>query len=306
MRLQRAGLTVKMAKCWFGHKEVPYLGHIIGGRKVWPDPEKLQAIVEYPRPQTKEDVRAFLGLAGYYRRFIPQFVDISTPLSDLTKKIKLPEKIAWSNRCEEAFQELKGMLVKKPILAVMDPAKKFVLKLMPLNRAGSWSSVTNGGRQPRKSRSVRQSEPTAPREEIFYGRERVPCHYLGLKIYLYGQKFEIQSDHQPLTWLHRMKNSMLALLAGPWLCSPITSPYLTAKGRQMPMRTASPEPQVMEWWKLSRKPQPFHHLKEGGMWKCNGLSLPEYWILNSWTLWYIMCVCRLSLIGSPLISHCWF
>ena len=79
-RLQLAGLTVKLKKCRFGGQEVSYLGHVIGGGRLQPDPTKIQAVRDYPRPVTKRDVRAFLGLVGYYRRFIPHFATVAAPL----------------------------------------------------------------------------------------------------------------------------------------------------------------------------------------------------------------------------------
>ena len=84
-RLENAGLTVKVQKCQFGQAEAQYLGHVIGGGRVKPDPGKLRAVGSYPRPLTKKDVRAFLGLVGYYRRFIPEFAKTAAPLTDLTR-----------------------------------------------------------------------------------------------------------------------------------------------------------------------------------------------------------------------------
>ena len=109
-RLKAANLTVKMKKCQFGQREV----------------QKLQVVVEYPYPVTKKDVRAFLGLVGYYRRFIPSFASLAAPLTDLTQK-KQPEKVVWSAECAEAFQALKETLLHHPILSVVDPTKKFLL-----------------------------------------------------------------------------------------------------------------------------------------------------------------------------------
>ena len=85
-RLQQAGLTVKLKKCCFGQDHTCYLGHVIGGGEVQPDPEKVQAVRVYPEPKTKKDVRSFLGLAGYYWRFIPEFSTVATPLTQLIKK----------------------------------------------------------------------------------------------------------------------------------------------------------------------------------------------------------------------------
>lgn len=84
----QAGLTIELKKCQFGQEKVHYLGHVVGGEEVQPELREVRAVQEYPTPTTKKDVRAFLGLVGYYQRFIPQFASIAAPLTDLTRKIK--------------------------------------------------------------------------------------------------------------------------------------------------------------------------------------------------------------------------
>ena len=125
--LRQAGLTLKVAKCQFGLREAKYLGHVIGGGQIKPDPKKVQSIQEYPMLCSKKDVRAFLGLAGYYRRFIPEFASIAAPLTDLTRKGN-PDKVVWSTTCETAFQRLKALLQESSILKVAEPNKPFVLQ----------------------------------------------------------------------------------------------------------------------------------------------------------------------------------
>ena len=83
--LQVANLTIKMSKCQFGRAKVHYLGHVFGGGQVTPDPQKLNAVRDYLTPVSKKQVRAFLGLAGYYCRFVSHFSTIAEPLTELTK-----------------------------------------------------------------------------------------------------------------------------------------------------------------------------------------------------------------------------
>ena len=83
--LCEANLTIKMSKCQFGRNVVNYLGHVIGGGQVRPDPQKLDAVKAYPTPKDKKKVRAFLGLAGYYHCFVPHFSTIAEPLTELNK-----------------------------------------------------------------------------------------------------------------------------------------------------------------------------------------------------------------------------
>ena len=110
-QLQRANLTLKVGRCQFRRGEVHYLRHVVGGGKVRPDPNKLKAVAEYPHPRVKKDVRAFLGLVGNYRHFVPQFADVAAPLKDLTKR-KIPYQVQWTSDCQEAF--MKGSIQGVP------------------------------------------------------------------------------------------------------------------------------------------------------------------------------------------------
>ena len=92
-----------MSKCQFGKGEVHYLGHVIVRGKVKPDPQKLNAVRNYPTPMSKKEVRAFLGLAAYYRRFVPHFSVIAEPLTELTKG-RNPDKVTWNDKCDQILQ----------------------------------------------------------------------------------------------------------------------------------------------------------------------------------------------------------
>lgn len=105
--LRQVGLMANPKKCQFRKTEVSYLGCTVGKGKLRPLVDKVRAVREYPTPTTKRRVRQFLGLAGYYRRFIANFSSLAAPLTDLTRK-RQPEKVKWTPACEAAFQELKG------------------------------------------------------------------------------------------------------------------------------------------------------------------------------------------------------
>ncbi|XP_063802613.1 uncharacterized protein LOC134979934 [Pseudophryne corroboree] len=107
--------------------EVQYLGHRVGGGKIRPEPAKVEAILNWPRPSNQKQVRAFLGLAGYYRRFVPQYSTLAKPLTDLTKK-KYARQVAWSPECESAFVALKEALSSAPVVAAPDFSKKFIVQ----------------------------------------------------------------------------------------------------------------------------------------------------------------------------------
>lgn len=126
-RLQEAGLTINTTKCSWAQMEVRYLGYLLGHGQIRPQVEKLKAIQNITRPQTKKQVRSFLGLIGWYRRFVPHFASLATPLTDLTKKS--PAKFCWTNECEEAFNSLKDLLCHEPVLQSPNFSKKFIVQV---------------------------------------------------------------------------------------------------------------------------------------------------------------------------------
>ena len=123
-RLREADLKLKASKCNFFKKHIQYLGHLVSGEGIEPLPEKLEAVRKMPPPTTPKEVRQFLGLVGYYRKFVPKFADIARPLTNLTKQ-DIPYE--WTTRCQEAFEFLKEMLLKEPILKYPDPSKPYTL-----------------------------------------------------------------------------------------------------------------------------------------------------------------------------------
>ena len=126
-RLRAAGLSAKPKKCQFGMTECSYLGHVEGGGKVQVETSKVEAIEKMQPPKTKKEVRMFLGLTGYYRKFIPNYATIATALSDLTRKSQ-PNRVTWTADCEEAFRRLKKALCSAPVLCTPDFTKPFVLQ----------------------------------------------------------------------------------------------------------------------------------------------------------------------------------
>ena len=113
-RLRSANLTLKPTKCFFGREKIRFLGHLVSSDGLEPLPDKCQAVKDFPTPKRVRDVRAFLGLVGYYRKYIKDFSKIAPPLTDLTKKETC---FKWSTVCEKALQTLKAKLLEAPILA---------------------------------------------------------------------------------------------------------------------------------------------------------------------------------------------
>ncbi|WVZ98283.1 hypothetical protein U9M48_043745 [Paspalum notatum var. saurae] len=121
-RLREHKLYAKFSKCAFWLKEVAFLGHILSAKGVAVDPSKVEDVLNWKQPQTVTEIRSFLGLAGYYRRFIKDFSKIAKPMTALTQK---NAKFAWSPKCEEAFGMLKKLLTSAPVLAQPDITKPF-------------------------------------------------------------------------------------------------------------------------------------------------------------------------------------
>ena len=117
-------LYAKFSKCEFWLTELRFLGHVVSASGVLVDPEKVEVVMSWERPKLVFEIHSFLGLAGYYRRFIEDFSRSTKPMTRLTRK---EVKFDWDDRCEEAFQELKRMLTIAPILIVPDRGQGYIV-----------------------------------------------------------------------------------------------------------------------------------------------------------------------------------
>jgi hypothetical protein len=120
--LREHHLYAKLSKCDFWRKEIKFLGHTISQAEIAVDPDKVQEVMNWKPPTTVRQIRSFLGLAGYYRRFIPDFSRIAKPITELLKK---EAKFVWSQKCEDAFHALRKHLTTAPVLAQPDNSKPF-------------------------------------------------------------------------------------------------------------------------------------------------------------------------------------
>ena len=205
LRLREHNLRVKLTKCKFVAPKVHYLGHVISQTGIQPDPQKISAVSELPTPQSVKEVRSFLGLAGYYRRFIPGFATISAPLVRLTQK---NVHFIWSAECDTAFTTLKTLLCSSPILSYPKFDRQFTLQtdasdfgagavLSQVNDQGLETVVAYAS----KALSAQQRKFSATEKEayaIVFGTQY-------FRVYLLGRPFEIITDHNALRWLHTME-----------------------------------------------------------------------------------------------------
>ena len=170
-----------------------------------PNPEKLKAVTEFPIPKSPKDIKSFLGLASYYRRFIPEFSKHAKSLTNLLKK-DVP--FVWTNSQQLAFEQLKEKLVTAPILIYPDFTKPFILTCDASNYA--ISAILSQG-DVGKDRPIAYASRTLNKAECNYSVTEKECLAIvyGTKVfrpYLFGQRFKIITDHKPLNWLFNCKD----------------------------------------------------------------------------------------------------
>lgn len=207
--LEKTGLKAKPTKCTLAENHCIYLGHRVGDGKIEMEEAKLEALRNFRRPLTKGDVRAFLGLAGYYRRFLPHFAERTARLSDLTKK-DLPAKITWTDTLENDFQVLKQLMCTKPILFCPRDDKEFVLHTDASER-GIGAVLSQEIEKDDERPLAYFSRKLLPRETRYSTVEK-EC--LGLvaaikhfDVHLVGKKFRVITDHRALKYLQTMQNA---------------------------------------------------------------------------------------------------
>eukprot|EP00794_Sanderia_malayensis_P018342 gene18342-20185_t len=203
LRIETAGLTLKPAKCqWLG-RLVKFLGHIVPEEGVTVDPAKVSSVKNFPIPQNKTDVRRFLGLTGYYRRFIANYASRSKPLVDLTKKKRLFQR---TKDADNVFQELKNCLISAPVLQCPDASLQFKLytDACDYGLGAVLAQETDDG-ETVIAYANRILKPSEAKYSVLQ-KEALGIVW-ALKYfypYLYGRHFTIVTDHRPLKWLRTM------------------------------------------------------------------------------------------------------
>lgn len=207
-RVKRAGLVVNAKKCQIAKPEVTYLGYVLGGGSIRPQVDKVQAILSCVPPTTKKSVRSFLGLSGWYRRFVPNFASRAAVLTDLTRKSS-PIRVKWTPECEQAFQDLKFCLCKSPVLQSPDFDLPFVVQT-DASEIGL-GAVLLQGEGPDRHPVQYISRKLFPREANYSTIEKealaIKWALDTLKYYLIGKDFVLETDHRALQWLDKMRDS---------------------------------------------------------------------------------------------------
>jgi len=201
-RLREAKLKLKPSKCTLLQKSLSFLGHVVSGEGIATDPEKTRLVSEWPVPTSVKEVRSFLGLTGYYRKFVKGYATVAAPLHDLTKK---DVAYVWSPEAQPAFEMLKEALTSPPILAMPNDEDIMILDTDACDKsiAALLSQVQSG-----EERVIAYAGRILTKREVNYcitRKELLAVVYAlkHFKQYLLGRHFKVRTDHAPLTWLRR-------------------------------------------------------------------------------------------------------
>lgn len=203
--LDNAGLKLQPSKCYIAFNSIRYLGHIIDGKTIRPDPDNTRAVHNTKAPTSRKQVRSFLGLCGYYRRFVKDFARIARPLNELTK---MDAKFIWDEECQESFETLKQRLTSDPVLRLFDPELPIELHTDACGYGIGAVLVQKDGTEEfvvgYASRHLNQAEMNYSTTEqeclavVYATRQFRP--------YIFGAPVTVVTDQASLTWLMTAKN----------------------------------------------------------------------------------------------------
>jgi transposase InsO family protein len=209
-KLQKAQLIVNKKKCVFGKKSLTFLGFEINSAGIRPDQSKIAAIRTWPTPTNVQEVRAFIGLTQHFRRFVPQFAAIATPLTDLTRGAGAKKRpITWTPACEASMNRLKTLLTTAPVLLPPNMTRPFRIEtdasdvgigavLLQPDEHNQWHPVAY---ESKKLSAAERNYPAQEREllAILYALRSWRC-------LIEGTRYTVLSDHQPLKYLKTQKH----------------------------------------------------------------------------------------------------
>jgi hypothetical protein len=194
-RLRQQKLYAKFNKCEFWMEKVAFLGHVLSAEGMAVDPSKVESVTKWEQPLNVTDIRSFLGMAGYYRRFIENFSNIANLMTELLKN---NTKFEWLEACEKSFQELKKRLTTAPVLTLPDIKKDFVVYCDASKQGLGCVLMQEGKVVAYASRQLKKHEENYPTHDL-----ELAAVVHALKIwrhYLMGNKCELFTDHKSLKY----------------------------------------------------------------------------------------------------------
>ncbi|UYV72103.1 hypothetical protein LAZ67_9001818 [Cordylochernes scorpioides] len=203
--IQKAGLSLNHKKCLFGSRRIKILGHLVDANGIHPDPDKVEAVSKFPRPRNISELRSFLGLCSYYRRFIENFADKARSLHDL---LKTEKQFYWDAAQEKAFEVLKTALISEPVLGHFDESADTHLHTDASGHGiGAVLLQIQGG----KERPIAYASRSLTKAENNYSTTEKECLAVVWSIskfrpYLFGRPFTVVTDHHSLCWLVGQKD----------------------------------------------------------------------------------------------------
>ena len=200
-KLREYGLKMKREKCNFFKKHLQFIGHLVSEEGFKLLPEKIKSIKKMPQPKTAKEVKQFLGLAGYYRKFVPSFADLSGPLKHLTRQ---NVEFQWTEKCQKLFDNLRELLTKYPILRHPDPSKDYTL-FTDASQFGYAGVLT----QEYEDNGIKKYHMVCYVRGLFRGSQlywavltkEAYATYMSVRkltFYITGHNIKVKSDHLPL------------------------------------------------------------------------------------------------------------
>ncbi|XP_069163371.1 uncharacterized protein [Procambarus clarkii] len=209
----QSGLVVNLHKSEFARTSVIFLGHKVGGGWIAPKASKIEAIIQYPTPATRKDILRFLGMAGFYRKFVPNFSSIAAPLTNLLKK---GVKLIWDENCQKAFESLKAILISSPILRSPSFEDRFILTV-DASDYGLGSVLSQTDEKGVEHPVAYHSKKFTPSQLNYSVIEKETLALINsvqhFEVYLTsnGHPILVRTDHNPLKFLAQFKQKNLRL-----------------------------------------------------------------------------------------------
>jgi len=209
--IQMAHLTLNLKKCVFANAEIDFLGHHVGLHGIEPRVQKVEVLLRFPQPDNRKQVQSLLGLAGYYRKYLAHYSDLTLPLTDMLKKNK---KFEWTEAAQRAFVDLKSRLASRPILKSPDYNKQFLLAVdASQNCVGACLfQITDELEHPicflsRKLKIHELHYATIEKEAL-----ALVTAVRAFSVYFGSSPVIVYTDHSPLQYINSMANSNQKLL----------------------------------------------------------------------------------------------